>query len=125
MQIFRNVADIQTKDMLNLPVPKVKFENIVVEPSPLQKEMVKDLSKRASDVHNRTVPPEVDNMLKITTDGRKIGLDARLMNPNLPDFPGSKVNACVDNVFRIWEETTPNSSSQLIFCDCAAIRCYR
>jgi N12 class adenine-specific DNA methylase len=117
MNMFRDVADIQTKDMLNLPVPMVKFENIVVEPSPLQKEMVKDLSKRAFDVHNRRVLPEIDNMLKITTDGRKIGLDARLMNPNLPDFTGSKINACVDNVFKIWEETRPKSLSQLIFCD--------
>ena len=91
MAMFREVADIQTVDMLNLPVPEAKYENIIVEPSELQKEMVQELSERAAAVHNRRVEPNVDNMLKITTDGRKIGLDQRLMNPLLPDHEGSKL----------------------------------
>ncbi len=117
MCVFKEVADIQTADMLNLPVPDAKFENIIVEPSDLQKEMVQELSERAADVHNRRVDPSVDNMLKITTDGRKIGLDQRLMNPLLPDFEGSKVNACTENVFRIWDETKEKRLTQLLFCD--------
>jgi N12 class adenine-specific DNA methylase len=117
MTIFRDVADIQTADMLNLPVPDVKYENIIVEPSDLQKEMVEELSERAAAVHNRKVEPNVDNMLKITTDGRKIGLDQRLMNPLLPDFEGSKVNACTDKVFEIWNDTSSKRLTQLVFCD--------
>jgi hypothetical protein len=117
MSIFKEVADIQTADMLKLPVPDAVFENVIVEPSELQKEMVEELSERAAAVHARLVEPNVDNMLKITTDGRKIGLDQRLMNPLLPDHEGSKVNACTDNVFRIWEDTRADRLTQLVFCD--------
>ncbi|GHU87360.1 hypothetical protein FACS1894202_01510 [Clostridia bacterium] len=117
MSLFKDVADIQTADMLNLPVPEAKFETVVVEPSELQKEMVQELSERAAAVHNREVDATVDNMLKITTDGRKIGLDQRLINPLLEDFPGSKVNACTENVFQIWNDTRANRLTQLVFCD--------
>jgi hypothetical protein len=117
MCMFKEVADIQTADMLNLPVPEVKYENIIVEPSELQQEMVRDLSKRATLVQSRQVEPHEDNMLKITTDGRKIGLDQRLINPMLPDFEGSKVNACAENVYRIWEETKDDRLTQLVFSD--------
>jgi SNF2 family DNA or RNA helicase len=115
--MFKDVADIQTADMLNLPVPEAHYETIVVEPSELQKEMVQKLSERAAAVHNREVDATVDNMLKITTDGRKIGLDQRLMNPLLPDFDGSKVNACAENVFKIWQDTKTERLTQLLFCD--------
>lgn len=117
MTMFREVADIQTADQLNLPTPRVKTETVVVEPSEIQREMVQQLSKRASDVHSRMVDPSVDNMLRITSDGRKIGLDQRLMNPLLPDDPNSKVNACVKNVLRIWKEGKADRLTQLIFCD--------
>jgi hypothetical protein len=117
MNMFKEVADIQTADMLNLPVPLARFENIIVEPSELQKEMVQKLSERAAAVQARRVEPNVDNMLKITTDGRKIGLDQRLMNPLLPDFEGSKVNACTDKIFEIWNDTSPERLTQLAFCD--------
>jgi N12 class adenine-specific DNA methylase len=117
MCLFKQVADIQTADMLNLPVPEAKYETVIVEPSDLQKEMVQELSERAAAVHNREVEPQQDNMLKITTDGRKIGLDQRLINPMLPDFEGSKVNACTDNVFKVWEETKSDRLTQLVFCD--------
>jgi hypothetical protein len=117
MAMFRDVADIQTADMLNLPVPEAKYENIIVEPSDLQKEMVQELSERAAAVHARLVDPRQDNMLKITTDGRKIGLDQRLINPLLEGFPGSKVNACADNVFNIWNGTKNERLTQLMFCD--------
>jgi hypothetical protein len=115
--MFKEVADIQTADMLKLPVPEAKYENIIVEPSELQKEMVQELSERAAKVHAQLVDARVDNMLKITTDGRKIGLDQRLMNPQLPDFEKSKVNACTDNVFRIWDDTKDKRLTQLVFCD--------
>ena len=117
MAMFKEVADIQTADMLNLPVPTAHYETIIVEPSELQQEMVQELSERAAAVHDRKVDPSVDNMLKITTDGRKIGLDQRLINPLLPDFEGSKVNACTNNVFRIWDETKADRLTQLVFCD--------
>jgi len=117
MCLFKQVADIQTADMLNLPVPEAKYENIIVEPSELQKEMVQELSDRAAAVHARLVEPTIDNMLRITTDGRKIGLDQRLMNPLLPDFEGSKVNACTDRVFDIWSDTKTDRLTQLVFCD--------
>ena len=117
MQMFRCVADIQTADMLNLPVPEAKFETVLVEPSELQKEMVQELSERAAAVQRREVSPEVDNMLKITTDGRKIGLDQRLINPLLPDDPNSKVNACADKIFSIWNDTRADRLTQLVFCD--------
>ena len=115
--MFRDVADIQTADMLGLPVPKADFKTVVVEPSDLQKEMVGELSERAAAVHGHRVDPTMDNMLRITTDGRKIGLDQRLINPLLPDFEGSKVNACTDNVFHVWEETKNDRLTQLVFCD--------
>jgi N12 class adenine-specific DNA methylase/adenine-specific DNA methylase len=117
MCTFKEVADIQTADMLNLPVPEAKYETVVVEPSDLQKDMVEELSERAAAVHNRMVDPQTDNMLKITTDGRKIGLDQRLMNPLLPDFEGSKVNACTDKVYEIWQDTSKDRLTQLVFCD--------
>ncbi|GHU89243.1 hypothetical protein FACS1894202_06990 [Clostridia bacterium] len=117
LTMFRDVADIQTADMLNLPVPKAVFEVVAVEPSEIQKEMVQELSERAAAVHNREVDAHVDNMLKITTDGRKIGLDQRLFNPLLPDFEGSKVNACVDGIFKIWNDTKDDRLTQIAFCD--------
>jgi len=115
--MFKEVADIQTADMLNLPVPEARYENVIVEPSELQKEMVQELSERAALVNAQLVDAKIDNMLKITTDGRKIGLDQRLMNPLLPDYEGSKVNACTENVYRIWDETKDGKLTQLVFCD--------
>ena len=117
MQMFREIADIQTADMLKLPVPKVNYHNIKVAPSDIQKEMVASLAKRAEKVRARAVEPQVDNMLKITNDGRKLALDQRLIDPMLPDDTGSKVNACVDNVYRIWEEHADTRAAQLLFCD--------
>lgn len=117
MTMFRDVADIQTADMLKLPVPEVKYENVIVEPSDIQKEMVEELSERAAKVHAKEVDATEDNMLKITTDGRKIGLDQRLMNPLTEDFEGSKVNACTENVFKIWNDTAADRLTQLVFCD--------
>ncbi|MDY3831732.1 MAG: SNF2-related protein, partial [Candidatus Ventricola sp.] len=117
MNLFKEVADVKTSDQLNLPVPEAKFETIVAQPSELQQEMVESLSERAAAVHSGAVDPSVDNMLTITSDGRKIGLDQRLMNPLLPDDPGSKLNACVGNVLRIWEEGREQKLTQLIFCD--------
>ena len=117
MQMFREIADIQTADMLKLPVPKVNYHNIKVAPSEIQKEMVASLAKRAEKVRARAVEPQVDNMLKITNDGRKLALDQRLIDPMLPDDTGSKVNACVDNVYRIWEEHADTRAAQLLFCD--------
>lgn len=115
--MFKEVADIKTSDQLHLPVPDAKFETVVVQPSDFQKDMVAELSERASAVHSGIVDPSVDNMLKITTDGRKIGLDQRLMNPILPDDPESKLNACVGNVLRIWQEGQKEKLTQLVFCD--------
>ena len=115
--MFKEVADIKTSDQLNLPVPEAKFETVVVQPSEHQQAMVAELSERAVAVHSGMVDSTVDNMLKITSDGRKLGLDQRLMNPLLPDDPGSKVNACVSNVLRIWEEGTEERLTQLLFCD--------
>ena len=117
MSMFKEVADIQTADMLNLPVPKANFHNIAVKPSEMQKEMVADLADRAERVRNGMVDSSVDNMLKITNDGRKLALDQRMINPLLPDFEGSKLNACVDNIYRIWEESKEKYSAQLFFCD--------
>jgi N12 class adenine-specific DNA methylase len=117
MQVFRCVADIQTADMLNLPVPDAEYETVLVEPSAIQKEMVQELSERAAAVQQRKVKPEVDNMLKITTDGRKIGLDQRLINPLLPDDPNSKVNVCAENIYSVWSETRADRLTQLVFCD--------
>jgi len=115
--MFSNVADIQTADMMNLVRPKANYHVVTAQPSEIQKEMVAELSNRARKVHNKQVEPEVDNMLKITGDGRKIGLDQRLMNPLLPDDPESKVNLCTANVYRIWEETKKDRLTQMVFCD--------
>lgn len=117
MQMFREVADIQTADMLKLPVPKVNYYNIKTKPSEIQTEMVASLAKRAEKVRARLVEPNIDNMLKITNDGRKLALDQRMIDPMLPDDPDSKVNACVDNVYRIWEEHADTKATQLVFCD--------
>ena len=117
MAMFKEAADIKTSDQLNLPVPEAKFETVVVKPSEIQKDMVQALSERAAEVHSGSVDPSVDNMLKITSDGRKIGLDQRLMNSALPDDPSSKLNACVNNVLRIWNDTKEQKLTQLIFCD--------
>lgn len=117
MSMFKEVADIQTADMLKLPVPEAEFHNVSVKPSEHQKEMIKSLSERADRVRNGEVDSTIDNMLKITNDGRKLALDQRLLNPMLPDFENSKVNTCVDNVYNIWRESTPDKSAQLLFCD--------
>ena len=117
MLMFREVADIQTADMLKLPVPKVNYHNIKTKPSEIQSEMVASLAKRAEKVRSREVEPNVDNMLKITNDGRKLALDQRMIDPMLPDDPNSKVNACIDNVYRIWEEYADIKAAQLVFCD--------
>ena len=117
MSMFKEVADIKTSDQLHLPVPEAKFETVVAKPSEIQKEMVQELSKRAADIHSGIVDASVDNMLCVTNDGRKIGLDVRLMNPMLPDDPNSKLNVCVQNVLKIWEEGKEQKLTQLLFCD--------
>ena len=117
MSMFKEVADIKTSDQLHLPVPEAKFETVVAKPSDIQKEMVQELSKRAAEIHSGTVDASVDNMLCVTNDGRKIGLDVRLMNPMLPDDPNSKLNVCVRNVLKIWEEGKDQKLTQLLFCD--------
>ena len=117
MAMFKEVADIQTADMLNLPVPKANYHNIVLKPSEQQKEMVEALGKRAERVRNRMVDSSVDNMLLITNDGRKLALDQRLLNPMLPDSDTGKINACAENVFEIWQRTADQRSAQMVFCD--------
>lgn len=117
MAMFKEVADIQTADMLKLPVPQAHYHNVAVKPSELQKDMVKGLGERAEKVRAGSVDPSTDNMLKITNDGRKLALDQRMINPMSPDFEGSKVNACVDNIYRIWQQTADKKSAQLVFCD--------
>ena len=117
MALFKEVADIQTSEMLNLPVPKANYHNVVIEPSEIQKELVKDLSKRAEKIRNRMVDSSVDNMLKITNDGRKLALDQRLTNDMLEDFEHSKVATCADNIYSIWDKTNEDKSAQLVFCD--------
>ena len=117
MSMFKEVADIKTSDQLHLPVPEAKFETVVAKPSEIQKEMVQELSKRAAEIHSGVVDASVDNMLCVTNDGRKIGLDVRLMNPMLPDDPNSKLNICVQNVLKIWEEGKEQKLTQLLFCD--------
>ena len=117
MAMFKEIADIKTADMLNLPVPEAKYHNIAVKPSEIQKEMVASLAERAEQVRGGGVDSSVDNMLKITNDGRKLALDQRMLNDMLPDFEGSKINACVDNIYRIWEENIDKKSAQLVFCD--------
>ena len=116
MTMFKEVADIKTADQLNLPTPEVQFETVVAQPTEHQKAMIQELSRRASKIH-AGIDPRKDNMLKVTSDGRKLGLDQRMINPLLPDDPGSKVNQCVNNVFRIWQEGTADKLTQLIFCD--------
>ena len=115
--MFREVADIQTADMLKLPVPKVNYHNIKTKPSEIQTEMVAGLAKRAEKIRARLVKPQTDNMLKVTNDGRQLALDQRLIDPMLPDDPNSKVNACVENMYRIWEEHADTKAAQLLFCD--------
>lgn len=117
MNLFKEAADIKTADQLNLPTPKAIYHNEVAQPTEIQQAMVQELSERAAAVHAGTVDPSVDNMLRITSDGRKLGLDQRIINPNLPDEPTSKVNMCVDNIHRIWEEGHDNKLTQLVFCD--------
>lgn len=117
MALFKEVADIQTSEMLNLPVPKANYHNVVIEPSEIQKELVKDLSERAEKIRNRMVDSSVDNMLKITNDGRKLALDQRLTNDMLEDFEHSKVATCADNIYSIWDKTSEDKSAQLVFCD--------
>lgn len=117
MAMFKEIADIKTADMLNLPVPEAKYHNIAVKPSEMQKEMVASLAERAEQVRGGGVDSSVDNMLKITNDGRKLALDQRMINPLLPDFEGSKINACIDNIFMIWQENADKKSAQLVFCD--------
>ena len=125
MNLFKEVADIKTADQLHLPTPQVEYHNVVAQPTDIQKEMVKTLSERASEVHRGSVDPSVDNMLKITSDGRKLGLDQRIINRMLPDEPGTKVNQCVDNIMQIWRDGEADKLTQLVFCDSVAIRCYK
>ena len=117
MNIYKEVADVKTSDQLNLPVPEAEFHNVVAHPTEHQKELVQQLSERASAVHSKAVDPSVDNMLKITSDGRKLGLDQRIINPNLPDEPTSKVNLCVNNIMDIWRNGQEDKLTQLVFCD--------
>ena len=117
MNLFKEVADIKTADQLNLPTPEVEYHNIVAQPTEHQQEMVKTLSERASLVHSGTVDPSQDNMLKITSDGRKLGLDQRIVNQMLPDEPGTKVNQCVENIMQIWRDGEADKLTQLVFCD--------
>lgn len=117
MAMFKEVADIQTADMLNLPTPEAHYHNVAVKPSDFQKDMVEELGKRAEKIRNGMVDASVDNMLKITNDGRKLALDQRMLNPMLPDFESSKINACVDNIFQIWQDNADKKSAQLVFCD--------
>ena len=128
MAMFKECADIQTADMLKLPVPAIaggKPTNIQLKPSEIQKQMVQQLGERAESVRNGDVMPNEDNMLKITNDGRKLALDQRLIDPTLPDEPDSKINICVGKIFEIWEQTKAQRSAQLVFCDRVAIRCYK
>jgi N12 class adenine-specific DNA methylase len=122
--LFKESADIQTPDMLKLPVPEAEYENVVLKPSEYQQDMVSSLADRSEAVRNRLVEPYQDNMLRITNDGRKLALDQRLINDMLPDNENSKASVCVNKAFEIWEQTKEQKSAQLIFCDCEAIRCY-
>ena len=125
MAAFKEVADIQTADMLKLPVPTANFHTEVIQPSELQKEMIQGLAERAEKIRGGGVDPHVDNMLRITNDGRKLALDMRLINPLAADDPNGKVSVCARNVYRIWEQTKEKRSAQLVFCDRVAIRCYK
>ena len=115
--MFKEVADIQTADMLNLPTPEPHYHNVAVRPSEFQKDMVSELGERAEEIRKGNVDASVDNMLKIINDGRKLALDQRMINPMLPDFEESKVNACIDNIFKIWQDNADKKSAQLVFCD--------
>ncbi len=117
MQFFKEAADIKTADQLHLPTPEVEYHNVVAKPTEVQKDLVQQLSERAADVHAGIVDSSVDNMLKITSDGRKLGLDQRIINPDFPDEPGSKVNLCVDNIMKVWEDGKADKLTQLVFCD--------
>ena len=117
MTLFKEAADIKTSDQLNLPTPTPIYHNEVAQPTEIQKQMVQELSERAARVHAQLVDPGTDNMLKITSDGRKLGLDQRIINPDLPDDPNSKVNRCVDNIHRIWQDGQADRLTQLVFCD--------
>ena len=123
--MWKESADIQTAEMLKLPVPEAENITVVTKPSEFQKELVAELGERAEDVRNRLVEPKEDNMLKITSDGRKLALDQRLAFAELPDDPDSKINACVKNVLQVWQDTDPQKGAQLVFCDRVAIRCYK
>ena len=123
--MFKEIADIKTADMLDLPVPKAIFHNISVKPSEIQRNMVAGLAERAERVRNGMVDARVDNMLKITNDGRKLALDQRLLNDMLPDEENSKAATCVEKAYEIWQDTKEQKSAQLIFCDRVAIRCYK
>ena len=125
MATFKMVADVQTADMLNLPVPKANFHTEVIQPNELQRAVVAELAERAERVRARAVDPSTDNMLRITNDGRKLALDMRLINPLAADDPNGKVATCARNVARIWAQTKDQRSTQLIFCDRVAIRCYK
>lgn len=117
MSLFKECSDIQTSDMLKLPVPKANYHNVSVKPSEIQVEMVKELGERAEKIRDGAVKPYEDNMLNITNDGRKLALDQRVINPALPDFEGSKINACINNIYNIWRDTSDKKSTQLVFCD--------
>ena len=123
--MFKEIADIKTSDQLNLPVPEAEYETVVLKPTEQQKEIVESLGERAEVVRNGGVDASVDNMLKITNDGRKLALDQRLVNELLPDNPESKISVCAEKSYEIWKDTAAQKSAQLIFCDCVAIRCYK
>lgn len=125
MQLFKEAADIKTADQLHLPTPTPIYHNVVAQPTEIQKGMVQELSERAAKVHAGIVDASTDNMLKITSDGRKLGLDQRVINPDLPDEAGSKVNLCVDNIYSVWKDGQADKLTQLVFCDRVAIRCYK
>ena len=125
MNLFKEVADIKTADQLHLPVPEVEYHNVVAKPTEVQQGLVQELSERAAAIHSGSVDPSIDNMLKVTSDGRKLGLDQRIINPDFPDQDGSKVNLCVENILQVWRDGKEDKLTQLVFCDSVAIRCYK
>ena len=125
MNLFKEVADIKTADQLHLPVPEVAYHNVVAKPTEVQRGLVQELSERAATIHSGSVDPSTDNMLKVTSDGRKLGLDQRIINPDFPDQEGSKVNLCVENILQVWKDGEADKLTQLVFCDSVAIRCYK
>ena len=125
INIWKEAADVKTADQLHLPRPEAVYHNEVAKPTPEQQELVSELSDRAAKVHSGIVEPREDNMLKITSDGRKLGLDQRIINPDLPDEQGTKINMCVENILRIWRDGEAEKLTQLVFCDSVAIRCYK